>query len=133
MEPVGQSDVLATPPGSADNKASRTQLLAWCSNSMGPNAGVAVQMQMTPPQTPVSPQGGDHAVPIQPLFHNYLRAFHAFDPASGFEQGDSASLVTICIKPGDLILVHSIHANGWADGTVPVSYTHLTLPTKRIV
>ena len=64
------------------------------------------------------------------LFHNYFRARHSFDPTqdSSAESGDAS--VTVPIKEGDLILIHSIHANGWADGTVLTNCSRGWIPTN---
>ncbi|KAK6435582.1 Ras guanine nucleotide exchange factor bud5 [Oleoguttula sp. CCFEE 5521] len=86
---------------------------------------------LTPPETPISPQDSETLVPpTDPLFHNYLRAKHAFDPAfDPCTETESAS-ITVPIKQGDLILVHSVHANGWADGTVLASGSRGWVPTN---
>lgn len=81
----------------------------------------------TPPDTPTSPQSGlDGAGSQELLFHNYLRAFHPFEPSPE----DEASSITVPIKQGDLILVHSVHANGWADGTLLTTGARGWLPTN---
>lgn len=66
----------------------------------------------------------------QSLFHNYLRAFCAFDTPPLDENSEDALLSTASIRPGDLILVHSVHANGWADGTVLTSGERGWIPTN---
>ncbi|RSM00886.1 hypothetical protein CEP52_008856 [Fusarium oligoseptatum] len=79
------------------------------------------QSQMTPPATPngsqedLSPQSPQYTPP--PVFHNFLRAFYPFNPS--YAMSDSS--VTLPLNEGDVILVHSIHTNGWADGTLLVS------------
>ncbi|KXT06857.1 hypothetical protein AC578_7233 [Pseudocercospora eumusae] len=86
---------------------------------------------MTPPQTPGSPPPDMDVVPLnQSLFHNYLRALHAFDPATSAMPEEDTSLATLAIRAGDLILVHCIHANGWADGTVLNTGARGWLPTN---
>ncbi|KXT11764.1 hypothetical protein AC579_1644 [Pseudocercospora musae] len=86
---------------------------------------------MTPPQTPSSPSPDMDVVPLsQSLFHNYLRALHAFDPATSAMPEEDTSLATLAIRAGDLILVHCIHANGWADGTVLNTGARGWLPTN---
>ncbi|CZT20289.1 related to Ras1 guanine nucleotide exchange factor [Ramularia collo-cygni] len=88
---------------------------------------------ITPPGTPLS-QSTDADLPFtnQSLFHNYLRALHTFDPTSEALTGhdDEEVLSTVAIKPGNLILVHCIHANGWADGTVLNTGVRGWLPTN---
>ena len=68
--------------------------------------------------------------PSSPHFHNYLRALHPFDPQSSAVSAEDASLLTASLKPGDLILVHCVHANGWADGTVLNTGDRGWLPTN---
>ncbi|CAM1509294.1 Fc.00g030330.m01.CDS01 [Cosmosporella sp. VM-42] len=85
------------------------------------------QSQMTPPATPngsqedLSPQ----YIP-PPVFHNFLRAFYPFHPS--YAMSDSS--VTLPLSEGDVILVHSIHTNGWADGTLLASGARGWLPTN---
>jgi hypothetical protein len=84
--------------------------------------------QMTPPSTP---NGSEDALDQQmeaarPVFHSFLRAFYPFHPA----YAASDSTVTLPLNEGDVILVHSIHTNGWADGTVLVSGARGWLPTN---
>ncbi|SMR63982.1 unnamed protein product [Zymoseptoria tritici ST99CH_3D1] len=87
------------------------------------------------PGTPSDESNADHdemESPVnQSLFHNYLRAMHPFDPAdSNTISDDDDALSTAAIKPGDLILVHCVHANGWADGTVLNTSVRGWLPTN---
>ena len=86
---------------------------------------------MTPPETPMSPQ--EVVSPHndqQSLFHNYLRAFCHFDRPLNTDDYEDALLMTATLRPGDLILVHSIHKNGWADGTVLTTGARGWLPTN---
>ena len=103
--------------------ASQRAHLHFNSDSLG-------QSEMTPPLTP---QGNiqldqtmePHEIP-RPVFHNYLRAFYPFHPA-----GDvSPSTITLPLDQGDIILVHSVHTNGWADGTLLDSGNRGWLPTN---
>ena len=87
--------------------------------------------QMTPPGTPVSPlEEPRSSEDQQGLFHNYIRAFCSFDPPAQDEDSEDALFLTAPIRPGDLILVHSVHANGWADGTVLTSGDRGWIPTN---
>jgi hypothetical protein len=61
-----------------------------------------------------------------PPFQNYLRAFYPFQPAASL----STSTVTLPLNAGDIVLVHSIHTNGWADGTLLESGARGWLPTN---
>lgn len=64
-------------------------------------------------------------------FHNYLRAFYPYHPASTISSGDGdESSVTVPINQGDVILVHSVQPNGWADGTLLASGARGWLPTN---
>lgn len=86
------------------------------------------QSQMTPPATPNGSQENlnQHMEPAQPVFHPFLRAFYPFHPTYAI----SDSTVTLPLNEGDIILVHSIHTNGWADGTLLVSGARGWLPTN---
>ncbi|KAI0010107.1 ras GEF [Xylariaceae sp. FL0662B] len=87
-----------------------------------------IQSQITPPSTPHDSQE-DLAIqptPSHPVFHNFLRAFYPFHPT--FAMTDST--VTLPLNEGDVVLVHSIHTNGWADGTLLVSGARGWLPTN---
>ncbi|KAI9829112.1 MAG: hypothetical protein M1832_000135 [Thelocarpon impressellum] len=82
---------------------------------------------MTPPTTPYgSTDALVHQPDPQPVFHSFLRAFYPFHPATTI----SSSTVTLPLNEGDLILVHSIHTNGWADGTLLTSGSRGWLPTN---
>jgi len=86
------------------------------------------QSQMTPPATPNGSQedlSRQMEVPL-PVFHNFLRAFYPFNPTYAI----SDSTVTLPLNEGDVILVHSIHTNGWADGTLLASGARGWLPTN---
>ncbi|KAK6495252.1 hypothetical protein TWF481_003278 [Arthrobotrys musiformis] len=56
----------------------------------------------------------------------FMRAFYHFRP---FQNADTAT-VTIALSPGDMIMVHNIHENGWADGTALASGSRGWLPTN---
>ncbi|ORY64315.1 RasGEF domain-containing protein [Pseudomassariella vexata] len=83
---------------------------------------------MTPPTTPNGSQEDLIALSNvqRPVFHNFLRAFYPFHP--NYAMGDST--VTLPLSEGDVVLVHSIHTNGWADGTLLVSGARGWLPTN---
>lgn len=87
------------------------------------------QSHLTPPATPSttyqdSTAYGDHLSP--PVFYNFLRAFYPFHP----DYAMSDSSVTLPLNEGDVVLVHSIHTNGWADGTLLVTGARGWLPTN---
>lgn len=93
------------------------------------------QSQMTPPATPNGSQEDLNASKEEdlninaephPVFHNFLRAFYPFNPTTTMP--DSA--VTMELKEGEVILVHSIHTNGWADGTLLATGKRGWLPTN---
>ena len=85
-----------------------------------------------PPSPPQTPQEQKHAT-IDPaeegVLPSYLRATHHFYSASTNAFAADAC-VTVSISPGDVILVHSIHSNGWADGTLLLSGNRGWLPTN---
>lgn len=88
------------------------------------------QTQMTPPTTPDGTQSDvnsqDHDAESAPIFHNYLRAFYPFQPSNASPE----STVTLPLSEGDIVLVHSIHTNGWADGTLLLNGSRGWLPTN---
>lgn len=89
------------------------------------------QTQISPPLTPRSSREGLPAPPpAQPVFHNYLRAFYHFHPSSTVSSSTDESSITVPINQGDVILVHSVHPNGWADGTLLASGSRGWLPTN---
>lgn len=79
--------------------------------------------QATPPLTPLDPQA---TFQRDEEFSPYLRASYSYHPSS--DQGSST--VTLPLNVGDVILVHSIHTNGWADGTLLASGARGWLPTN---
>lgn len=86
------------------------------------------QSQITPPSTPNDSQEElvPQPAPSNPIFHNFLRAFYPFHPTYAM----SDSTVTLPLNEGDVVLVHSIHTNGWADGTLLISGARGWLPTN---
>lgn len=85
--------------------------------------------QMTPPVTPNGSQEDLAPRPeslMPPVFHNFLRAFYPFHPT--LAMADSS--VTLPLDEGDVVMVHSIHTNGWADGTLLASGARGWLPTN---
>lgn len=86
------------------------------------------ESEMTPPLTPQGTRENnmEQTEGPRPVFQNYLRAFYPFHPT-----GDvSPSTVTLPLDQGDIILVHSVHTNGWADGTLLDSGNRGWLPTN---
>ena len=84
--------------------------------------------QLTPPLTPHSSEEIMDS-PIEPknsLFHNYLRAYYPYHPT----RDETSSTVTLPLNRGDIVLIHSIHTNGWADGTLLTSGARGWLPTN---
>ncbi|KAJ8059551.1 hypothetical protein OCU04_011208 [Sclerotinia nivalis] len=85
------------------------------------------QSQITPPATPNGSQENlNQMEPPPPVFHSFLRAFYPFHPTYAV----SDSTVTLPLNEGDVVLVHSIHTNGWADGTLLISGARGWLPTN---
>jgi hypothetical protein len=110
---------------SKDSKHSRNMS---SKDSSRTGASTNSQSQITPPATPNGSQEdlNQQMEPLQPVFHNFLRAFYPFHPP--FTVSDST--VTLPLNEGDVILVHSIHTNGWADGTLLASGARGWLPTN---
>jgi hypothetical protein len=88
------------------------------------------QSQISPPLTPQTSREALAQQPSQPVFHNYLRAFYHFHPSSTVSSSTDESSITVPITQGDVILVHSVHPNGWADGTLLASGARGWLPTN---
>lgn len=88
------------------------------------------QSEITPPLTPAGTKevnnNMEQTEAPRAVFHNYLRAFYPFHPAGNV----SPSTVTLPLDQGDIILVHSVHTNGWADGTLLDSGNRGWLPTN---
>lgn len=101
------------------------------------------QRHITPPPTPtphspqeVFKQSGlirpqplrtvPTSTPSDILVHNFLRAFFPFHPTLN----PTSNTVTLPLNIGDIILVHSVHTNGWADGTMLSSGARGWLPTN---
>lgn len=109
---------------------SNSELTASGSDISSPKPGVQVHAedQITPPLTPrdANQTGPEPNEPIRPTFHHYLRSFYPFHPNSSV----SASSVTLPLNAGNIILVHSIHTNGWADGTLLDTGARGWLPTN---
>ncbi|KAL1957166.1 hypothetical protein VTO42DRAFT_6309 [Malbranchea cinnamomea] len=86
------------------------------------------QVHMTPPLTPHSSmeemvKRNDQT---RPIFRSFLRAFYPFQPDAPI----SSSTVTLPLNQGDVVLVHSVHTNGWADGTLLDTGARGWLPTN---
>jgi hypothetical protein len=112
--------------GSSNASSHRRNLSSRASNLTVDS--MSSQSQMTPPSTPNGSQEDlrQHREPQQPVFHNFLRAFYPFQPTYAI----SDTTVTLPLNEGDVILVHSIHTNGWADGTLLISGARGWLPTN---
>ncbi|KAI1198573.1 ras guanine nucleotide exchange factor domain-containing protein [Nemania serpens] len=93
------------------------------------SASIYSRSQITPPLTPDESQEDlvlRPPPPPRPVFYNFLRAFYPFQPACTV----SESTVTLPLDEGDVVLVHSIHTNGWADGTLLATGARGWLPTN---
>jgi len=132
MEKSHQSSVYVAPLYFAKGRSQTSSNASFGSRASSAHGHQIVptklQAQMTPPLTP---HGSEEALTpqveqSQTVFHNYLRAFHPFHPASPV----SSDTVTLPLNEGDIILVHSVHTNGWGDGTLLVSGARGWLPTN---
>lgn len=91
------------------------------------SANMYSQSNLTPPVTPTGSHEDLNAPPHDgSVFHNFLRAFYPFEPTNAMTD----STVTLALNEGDVVLVHSIHTNGWADGTLLASGARGWLPTN---
>ena len=79
--------------------------------------------QMTPPLTP---RDSEMSFERHADFPTYLRACYPYRP----EYHQSLTTVTLPLNGGDIVLVHSVHSNGWADGTLLISGARGWLPTN---
>lgn len=79
--------------------------------------------QLTPPLTP---HDSEACFERFHDFQTYLRAFYPYHPSCD----DDSSTVTLPLNSGDVVLVHSVHTNGWADGTLLASGARGWLPTN---
>ena len=79
--------------------------------------------QITPPLTPRDPEAN---IEQQHDFQTYLRAYFPYHPVYDGE----TPTITLPLNSGDIILVHSVHTNGWADGTLLSSGDRGWLPTN---
>ena len=84
--------------------------------------------RMTPPLTPSGSEDTLVAseTSARSQFHHYLRAFYPFHPTAD----ETSSTITLPLNVGDIVLVHSVHTNGWADGTLLISGARGWLPTN---
>lgn len=86
---------------------------------------------MSPPLTPrVSHEALAVRLEREATFHNYMRALYHFRPASTVSSSAHESSVILPLNQGDVILIHSVHPNGWADGTLLSSGARGWLPTN---
>jgi hypothetical protein len=91
-----------------------------------------IDLQRATPTLPATPNASSEAlVPtpadsVQPSFHHFLRALYPYNPTTA----NSSSTITLPLNEGDVILVHSIHTSGWADGTLLISGVRGWLPAN---
>lgn len=100
--------------------------------STGITTSVGWRVQHTPPETPTFGPDDDAKLDTMApaLFHDYLRVLHPFDATTTLSEGGDSLKMAACLKPGDLVLVHTVHENGWADGTVLNTGERGWLPTN---
>jgi len=97
--------------------------------SVSTHSRTSSHQQITPPPTPNTSQDSlAQSVEKEPTppFQPFLRAFYEFHP----NFSEDSSTVTLPLNLGDVILVHSVHTNGWADGTMLSSGARGWLPTN---
>lgn len=93
---------------------------------------VSSTTQITPPSSPTSRARTVISAPASRLahFHNFMRAFYDFRPMAALSAEDNETSVTVTLQRGDVILIHSVQPNGWADGTVLSTGARGWLPTN---
>ncbi|PWW78916.1 ras GEF [Tuber magnatum] len=99
------------------------------SQSVSTHSHTSSHQQITPPPTPNTSQDSLAQSPEKEptsSFQPFLRAFYEFHPNFSAD----SSTVTLPLNLGDVILVHSVHTNGWADGTMLSSGARGWLPTN---
>ncbi|KAH0111956.1 ras GEF, partial [Aureobasidium melanogenum] len=70
-----------------------------------------------------------HEVPV--LDRKYLRASHDYQPEQTTISGSSGGIsITAPLREGDIVLIHLLHPNGWADGTILSTGTRGWIPTN---
>lgn len=84
--------------------------------------------EMTPPLTPHESRQPSSTKESGRRWHfpTYLRAFSPYHPMPD----ETSSTVTLPLDHGDVVLIHSVHTNGWADGTLITSGARGWLPTN---
>ena len=87
------------------------------------------QSVITPPLTPQSSFESNPS-PDAKSFPTFLRAFYPYHPDGPLSSDDSQSSITLPISRGDIILVHSVQPNGWADGSLLRNGSRGWLPTN---
>lgn len=119
---------LASKTHSRDSSAASSSHRRNKSSRSSSRATGSSHSQITPPTTPNGSQEdlAQQMETPQPVFHNFLRAFYPFHPTYAI----SDTTVTLPLDEGDVILVHSIHTNGWADGTLLATGARGWLPTN---
>ena len=90
------------------------------------HGGIEESALVAPHPRPTSPKSLKDLSSSPARFHNFLRALYPFQPSSPH----SATTVTLPLTAGDIVLVHSVHANGWADGTLLETGARGWLPTN---
>ena len=98
-----------------------------CSQGSPASATSASTPALTP-QTSFSSKSSPAACEAEP-FPSFLRAFYDYQPSGPIEDDEQIS-ITLAINARDMILVHSIRPNGWADGTLLKNGTRGWLPTN---
>ena len=84
-----------------------------------------IDLQFTPPETPQWSDCSPNVSTTYDRFHDYIRAFCEYHPSD-----EENACVTVTLNVGDVVLIHSVQANGWADGTLLGSGARGWLPTN---
>lgn len=102
--------------------------LSMAANKSSEQGATGSGGEMTPPLTPHQTRrsSASNEDIWRTDFHTYLRAFYHYHPTSD----ESSTTVTLQLECGDIVLIHSVHTNGWADGTLLTTGARGWLPTN---
>lgn len=110
------------------SKAESNNIDNYPNNRTTRSSNLLLQTHITPPVTPMGSFENVNQLTIdcETKFPNFLRAIYPFNPTHA--PADNA--VTLEFNEGDIILVHTTHINGWADGTILTNGERGWLPTN---
>ncbi|KAF3931814.1 hypothetical protein ABW19_dt0200874 [Dactylella cylindrospora] len=130
-------------------RGSRTSSVGSRKTLLSHSRTISSQDQITPPPTPrdgTRPKSQTQSIKSAPgsgtsskrssarssaskpgEYPFFMRAFYTFKPPN---QPADTTTITLPLSPGDMVMIHNIHVNGWADGTTLASGARGWLPTN---